>query len=101
MFVPVTPSIGHHAFRYVKLLNGTHFSDPGAQQADADFAIVIQVGIESPAALRQVAKQRWNSWVDVWQLDVKQEQTVLVWRACRPFDERREQVLFQGKQRNF
>lgn len=62
-------------------------ADPGSQQTDADLAVVVQVGIKAAAALRQVTEQRWHSWVDVWQLDVKQEQTVLVGRAGRPFNQ--------------
>jgi hypothetical protein len=28
-----------------------YLADPGAQQADADLAVVIEVGVEAPAAL--------------------------------------------------
>ena len=28
-----------------------HLADPGAQQADADLAVVVEVGVEAPAAL--------------------------------------------------
>lgn len=64
-----------------------HLADPGSQQTDAHLAVVVQVGVEAAAALRQVAKQRWNSWVDVWQLDVKQEQAILIGGACRSSDQ--------------
>lgn len=65
----------------------THLANPGAQQADAHLAIVVQVGIEAAAALRKIPEQRRHSWVDVWQLDVKQEESVLVGRAGWPFDQ--------------
>ena len=84
----------HHTCEInINLQNRIHLSNPGAQQADADLAVVIQVWIEAAAALRQVAEQRRHSWVDVWQLDVKQEETVLVGRTSRPFDQSGEQVL--------
>lgn len=77
-----------------------HLADPGAQQADADLPIVIQVGVEAPAALGQVAEQRGHGRVDVGQLDVKQEEPVLVGRACRALDQRREQVLVDEEPRS-
>lgn len=79
--------------------SGTHLAYPGAQQTDADLAVVVEVGIEAAAALGQVSKQRRHSWVDVRQLDVKQEHTVLVGRASRPFDQSREQVLWWSNKR--
>lgn len=79
--------------------SGTHLAYPGAQQADADLAVVVEVGIEAAAALGQVSKQRRHSWVDVRQLDVKQEHTVLVGRTSRPFDQSREQVLWWSDKR--
>lgn len=66
---------------------GSHLADPGAQQADAHLAVVVQVGVEAAAALRQVAEQRRHRRVDVWQLDVKQEEAVLVRRARGPLDQ--------------
>lgn len=73
--------------------DNTHLADPGAQQADADLSIIIQVGIEAAAALGQIIEQRGHRRVDVGQLDVKEEEGVLIRRACRAFDQRGEQVL--------
>lgn len=78
----------------------THLADPGAQQADAHLSIIVQVGIEAPAALGQVVEQRRHRRVDVGQLDVKQEESVLVRRACGAFDERGEQVLVHTEPRS-
>lgn len=71
----------------------THLADPGAQQADAHLSVVVQVGVEAPAALGQVVEERGHRRVDVGQLDVKQEEGVLVWRARGALDQRGEQVL--------
>lgn len=71
----------------VHLQKQTHLADPGAQQADTDLAVVIEIGIEAATALRQVAKQRRHSWVDVGQLYVKQEQTVLIRCTSGTFDQ--------------
>lgn len=71
----------------------THLSDPGAQKADADLAVVVQVGVEAPAALGQVAEQRRDCWVNVGQLDVEEEQPVLVGGPSGSFDQSWEQVL--------
>lgn len=58
---------------------------PRPQEADTHFAIVIQVGIQSPAALGEVAKERWHSRVDVGELDVKEEEAIFIGRACGAF----------------
>lgn len=85
-----------HFCTHINLRN-THLADPSAQQTHAHLPVVVEVGIEAAAALRQVAKQRWHSWVDVGQLDVKQEQTILVGCTSRPFDQSWEQVLYRRK----
>lgn len=71
----------------------THLANPGAQQADTHLPVIVQVGVEAPAALGQVMEERGHRRVDVGQLDVKQEEAVLVGRARGPSDQRREQVL--------
>lgn len=80
------------------LEDDTHLANPGAQQADAHLPIIVQVGVEAPAALGKVVEERGNRRVDVGQLDVKQEESVLVRRARRAFDQRREQVLVHTEQ---
>lgn len=70
-----------------------HLADPGAQQADADLPVIIQVGVEAPAALGQVTEEGGHGRIDVGQLDVKQEEAVLVGSTRGAFDQRREQVL--------
>lgn len=59
---------------------------PRAQEADTDFAIVVEVGIQPPTALGEVAEERWDRGVDVGQLDVEQEEAIFVGRACGAFD---------------
>lgn len=75
------------------LIDHTHLADPGAQQADTHLSVVVQVGVEAPAALGQVVEEGGHRWVDVGQLDVKQEEGILVRRARGALDQRREQVL--------
>lgn len=65
----------------------THLPDPGAQQADADLAVVVEVGVEAAAALGQVAEQRRDGGVDVGQLDVEEEEAVLVRRPGGSFNQ--------------
>jgi len=74
-----------------------YLADPGAQQADADLAVVVEVGVEAPGALRQVAEEGWRGGVDVGQLDVEEEESVFVRRPRRALDQSREQVLLRGR----
>lgn len=55
-----------------------YLANPGSQKTDADLAVVIEVGVQAAAALRQVAEERRDCRVDVGQLDVKEEEAVLV-----------------------
>lgn len=80
---------------------GAHLADPGAQQADAHLAVVVQVGVEAAAALRQVAEERRHGRVDVGQLDVEQEEPVLVGGPSRAFDQRRKQILGHSRGKTF
>ena len=77
--------------------SSAYLSDPGAQQADADLAVVVEVGVEPPGALGQVAEERRHGGVDVGQLDVEQEEAVLVRGPRRTLDQSREQVLVKGE----
>lgn len=79
------------------LVDHTHLANPGAQQADTHLSVVVQVGVEAPAALGQVIEEGGHRWVDVGQLNVKQEEGILVWRARWALDQRGEQVLVHAK----
>lgn len=74
--------------RWQKAAGGSkpHLADPRPQEADAHFAVVVEVGVEPPAALREVAEERRDGRVDVGELDVEEEEAVLVGRARGSFD---------------
>lgn len=59
---------------------------PCSQEADTHFAIVVQVGIQSPTALGEVAEERRDSRVDVWELDIEEKEAVFIGRARGAFD---------------
>lgn len=63
-----------------------YLADPRPQEADAHFAVVVEVGVEPPAALREVAEERRDGRVDVGELDVEEEEAVFVGRARGSFD---------------
>lgn len=50
-----------------------HLSNPGAEQTNTDFPVIIEVGVKSAATLREVTEERGNSRIDIWKLDIKQE----------------------------
>lgn len=58
---------------------------PCPQEADTHFAIVVQVGIQSPAALGEVTEERWDSGVDVGKLDIEEEEAIFIGCACGAF----------------
>lgn len=66
---------------------GQHYlAYPGPQEADTHFAIVVEVGVQPPTALGEVAEERRHSGVDVGELDIEEEEPILVGCACGPFD---------------
>lgn len=68
------------------LLPRHYLAYPGPKEADTHFAIVVEVGVQSPAALGEVAEERRDSGVDVGELNVKEEEAVFIGCACGPFD---------------
>lgn len=70
-----------------KLEQKAHLSNPGAEKTDTNLPIVIEVGVKSSAALRQVTKERRNSRIDIRKLDIKEEESILVGSAVRALNE--------------
>lgn len=64
-----------------------HLSNPGAEKTDTNLPVVIEVGVKSSAALRQVTKERRNSRIDIRKLDIKEEESILIWSAVRALNE--------------
>ena len=71
----------------------TYFSSPCAEQTDADFAVLVEIGVETIVAVGDVVEVRWHVGILVWQMHIKEEQPVIVWCLCRPNNHHREQVL--------
>lgn len=64
-----------------------HLSNPGAEKTDTNLPIVIEVGIKSATALRQVTEERRNSRIDIRKLNIKEEESILVGSAVRALNE--------------
>lgn len=69
------------------------FSTPGAEKADADFAVLVEVRIEPVAAVADVVAHRRRFRVVGRELEVEEEKPVLVWSFGWPLDHHGEQVL--------
>lgn len=53
--------------------DSTHPAGPGAEQADTDFTILVQVGVEAISTKWDVMNGWWGGGVIVGQLNVKEE----------------------------
>ena len=71
----------------------TYLSSPCAEQTDADFAVLVEIGVETIVAVGDVVEVGWHVGILVWQMHIKEEQPVVVGCLCRPHNHHCEQVL--------
>ena len=67
----------------------SHLACPGTEQTNAHFSIFIQIGVQPIHAERQVLHDGWGGGVVIWQLNIKEKQTVFIGSLYRSFDHHR------------